>query len=209
MAPSTAEVKDARRRLRKLRASLGRAERTAAERAIIGFLEGLRLFRRGARVALYMPMRGEVDLRPAVEAAWRNGSTVYMPKIVDRRHARMTFLPWTPDQPRRRNVYGIEEPALDTGRLEARELDTVVMPVVGFDREGNRLGMGAGYYDRAMRRRLDPTRAWRRPRLVGVAFSCQELPAIAASPWDVPMDLIVTERGVLVPERRNHRSAER
>jgi 5-formyltetrahydrofolate cyclo-ligase len=209
MAQSTAEVKDARRRLRRLRASLGRAERIAAERAIVGFLEGLRLFRRGARVALYMPMRGEVDLRPAVVAAWRNGSAVYMPKIVNRRRGRMAFLPWTPDQPRRRNLYGIEEPTRDTGRLEARQLDTVVMPVVGFDRQGNRLGMGAGYYDRAMHRRLDRARLWRRPRLVGVAFACQELPSIPTSPWDVPLDLIVTERGVLVPERRGHRSAER
>ncbi len=208
MAQSTVEVKDARRRLRRLRASLGRAERIAAERAIIGFLEGLRLFRRGARVALYMPMRGEVDLRPAVAAAWRNGSTVYLPKILNRRRARMAFLPWMPNQPRRRNAYGIEEPMLDTGRLESRHLDTVVMPVVGFDRAGNRLGMGAGYYDRAVRRRLDQARLWRRPRLVGVAFACQELPSIAASPWDVPLDLIVTERGVLVPERRSYRSAE-
>jgi 5-formyltetrahydrofolate cyclo-ligase len=50
---------------------------------------------------------------------------------------------------------------------------------------------------------------WRRPRLVGVAFACQELSAIAASPWDVPLDLIVTERGVLVPERRAERSSAR
>jgi 5-formyltetrahydrofolate cyclo-ligase len=208
MAQSTAEVRDARRRLRRLRASLGRAERIAAERAIIGSLERLNLFRRGARVALYLPIPGEVDLRPAIESAWRRGSEVYMPKIVNRRRGRMAFLPWTPDQPRRRNVYGIEEPTLDSGRLEARQLDTVVLPVVGFDRDGRRLGMGAGFYDRAMRRRLDQSRVWRRPRLVGVAFSCQELPSIPDSPWDVPLDLIVTESGVLVPQRRSHRSAE-
>lgn len=208
MAQSTAHVRDARRRLRRLRASLGRAERLAAERAITGSLERLQLFRRGARVALYLPMPGEVDLRSAIEAAWRRGSKVYVPKIVNRRRGRMTFLAWTPNQPRRRNIYGIEEPTLDAERLDARQLDTVVLPVVGFDRRGNRLGMGAGFYDRAMRRRLDHARIWRRPRLVGVAFSCQELDSIPASPWDVRLDLIVTERGTLVPERRSHRSAE-
>jgi 5-formyltetrahydrofolate cyclo-ligase len=84
-------------------------------------------------------------------------------------------------------------------------LDVVVLPLVGFDRRGNRLGMGAGYYDRALRRRLDTTRHWRRPRLVGVAFACQELPAIPVSPWDVPLDLIVTEHGVIVPARDSQR----
>jgi len=76
----------------------------------------------------------------------------------------------------------------------------VLVPVVGFDRRGNRLGMGAGFYDRALRRRLDAGRPWRRPRLVGVAFARQELPGIAASAWDVPLDLIVTELGLVVPE---------
>jgi 5-formyltetrahydrofolate cyclo-ligase len=207
MAQSTAEVKEARRRLRRLRASIDRVERLAAEQAIVTALERLRLFRRDARVALYLPMRGEVDLRPAIEAAWHRGTAVFVPRIVSRRRARMTFVPWTPDGPRRRNIFGIEEPTLGAGRLDARQLDTVVMPVVGFDGRGNRLGMGAGYYDRALRRRLDRTRVWRRPRLVGVAFACQELPSIPASPWDVPLDLIVTERDVLVPGRRIHRSA--
>jgi 5-formyltetrahydrofolate cyclo-ligase len=209
MAQPTDEVREVRRRLRRKRASLDRVERIAAERAILRSLEGLRLFRRGARVALYLPMKGEVDLRPAIESAWRRGTAVYLPKIASRRRARMSFVPWTPGGPHRRNTYGIVEPALDAGRLDARRLDAVVLPVVGFDRAGNRLGMGAGYYDRAMRRRLDRTRAWRRPKLVGVAFSCQELPSIPISPWDVPLDLIVTERGVVAPEHRSHRSQER
>ena len=208
MAQPTAEVRDARRRLRRLRASLDRAERAAAERAIVTALGRLNLFRRGARIALYLPMRGEVDLRPAIDRAWRLGIAVYVPRIVNRRRARMVFARWQPRGPRRLNVFGIEEPALCVGRVDARLLDAVVLPVVAFDRVGNRLGMGAGYYDRALRRRLDRTRGWRRPRLVGVAFACQELPSIPASPWDVPLDLIVTERGVLVPERRSHRSAE-
>ena len=208
MAQSTDEVRDARRRLRRLRASLDPRERAAAERAIVAELERLRLFRRGARVALYLPMRGEVDVRPAIASAWRRGTAVFVPRIVNRRRGRMVFVPWTPDGPRRRNVYGIEEPAVSGGGLAARHLDAVVVPMVGFDRCGNRLGMGAGFYDRALRRRLDRARGWRRPRLVGVAFACQELPSIAASSWDVAIDLIVTEHGARLPERRDQRSSE-
>ena len=73
--------------------------------------------------------------------------------------------------------------------------------LVAFDAAGNRLGMGAGYYDRALRRRLERSTPWRRPRLIGVAYACQQVPAIPASPWDVPLDLVVTERGVIVPAR--------
>jgi 5-formyltetrahydrofolate cyclo-ligase len=114
----------------------------------------------------------------------------------------MTFVALAPGSKARRNRYGIEEPAATNRCVAPAGLDVVLVPVVGYDRRGNRLGMGAGFYDRALRRRLDARRAWRRPRLVGVAFACQELPGIAASPWDVPLDLIVTEQGVVVPEHR-------
>jgi 5-formyltetrahydrofolate cyclo-ligase len=209
MAQSTAEVREARRRLKRLRASLQGLQRAAAERAILATLDQLRIIRRGARVALYLPMRGEVNVRPGLAAARRRGVQVYVPSIVSRRRGRMIFVPWTPGGPWRRNAYGIEEPAGVAGRMPALGLDVVVLPVVGFDRRGNRLGMGAGYYDRALRRRLDAGRRWKRPRLVGVAFACQELATVPASPWDVPLDLIVTERGVLVPERRATRNSDR
>jgi 5-formyltetrahydrofolate cyclo-ligase len=114
----------------------------------------------------------------------------------------MSFVHWTPGTAQRRNAFGILEPAVTIRATPVTQLDMVVLPVVGFDRRGNRLGMGAGFYDRALRRRLDPARQWRRPRLVGVAFACQELASIPTSTWDVPLDLIVTERGLVVPERR-------
>ena len=63
--------------------------------------------------------------------------------------------------------------------------------------------MGGGYYDRALSRRLDGRHAWRRPRIVGVAFACQETQVFEPAPWDVPLDLIVTERGVLRPGPRH------
>jgi 5-formyltetrahydrofolate cyclo-ligase len=201
MAQPTAEVREARRRLRRLRASIDRVERIAAECAIVGALERLRLFRRGARVAFYLPMRGEVDVRPAIEAAWRRGAAVYVPRIVSRRRSRMCFVRWMPDGPRRRNVFGIEEPSPGAERVDSRQLDAVVLPVVGFDRDGNRLGMGAGYYDRALRCLRDPGRRWRRPRLIGIAFARQEVDRIAPASWDVPLDHVVTERGIIDARR--------
>ena len=201
MAQPTPEVRATRRRLRELRLALRPAERAAAERAIRATLVRLGVFRRGAHVALYFPMPGEVDVRPCLELAWRRGARAYVPRIASRRKRRMLFTPWTAGGAHRTNAFGIVEPGSAAGARAVVSLDFVVLPLVGFDRRGNRLGMGAGYYDRALQRRLDTTRHWRRPRLVGVAFACQELPAIPVSPWDVPLDLVVTERGVIVPAR--------
>jgi 5-formyltetrahydrofolate cyclo-ligase len=199
MALATAEVHAARRRLRGLRLALETRARAAAQRAIRARLERLGLFRRGARVALYLPMPGEVDLRPCLDTALRWGTLVYVPRILSRRNRRMVFAPWAPAARARKNFFGIAEPLSAAGARSVVGIDVVILPVVGFDRRGNRLGMGAGYYDRALSRRRDVMRPWRRPRLVGVAFACQELPAIPVSPWDVPLDLVVTERGVIVP----------
>ncbi|HEX9208668.1 MAG TPA: 5-formyltetrahydrofolate cyclo-ligase [Steroidobacteraceae bacterium] len=201
MAQPTPEVRATRRRLRELRLALGPAERAAAECAIRATLVRLGVFRRGAHVALYLPMRGEVDVRPCLEVARRHGSHLYVPRVVSRRRRQMLFAPWNEDGAHRTNAFGILEPGSAAGARPVIGLDVVVLPLVGFDSSGNRLGMGAGFYDRALRRRLDRSTTWRRPRLIGVAYACQQLPVIPASPWDVPLDLVVTERGVIVPGR--------
>jgi 5-formyltetrahydrofolate cyclo-ligase len=79
--------------------------------------------------------------------------------------------------------------------MPARSLSVVLMPLLGFDGAGTRLGSGAGYYDRvfAFRRRRH---SWHRPLLVGVAFACQRVDHIELGRHDVPLDAIVTEQGV-------------
>lgn len=198
MAKPTVEVRDARRRLRGLRLGLPRAERRSHERAIVARLRGLGLLRRGSRVAVYLPVRGEVDLSAIFAYARRSGAVLYVPQIISRRRREMEFAPLAADARLRANRYGIPEPASTRRRLRSSELDVVLVPVVGFDRRGHRLGMGAGFYDRALRRRLRSTGGWRRPVLIGIAFAFQELPRVDSSPWDVPLDLFVTDAGVVV-----------
>jgi 5-formyltetrahydrofolate cyclo-ligase len=84
--------------------------------------------------------------------------------------------------------------------LPATCLDVLVMPLVAFDRRGTRLGMGGGYFDRAL------AGAASRPLRVGVGFDFQEVNEIPAEPWDVPLALIVTDRRVLRPRRQAGRS---
>jgi 5-formyltetrahydrofolate cyclo-ligase len=101
----------------------------------------------------------------------------------------LRFTRWRPGQALRANRYGIGEPV---ALARPPRLDLVVLPLVAFDAQGRRLGMGGGYYDR----RLARARATRRPLRVGYAFALQEVASVPAAAHDVALDAVVTERGV-------------
>jgi 5-formyltetrahydrofolate cyclo-ligase len=201
MAKPDPSLKHERRRLRRLRESLSPAERRAAERAIAAALRHLRILRPGRRIAAYLAAPGEVDLRLVISAAHRARVTLYVPRITSLRRREMEFVRLEPAARLERNAYGLAQPVATSAPIDPRRLDCVLLPVLGFDAAGNRLGMGAGFYDRSLRHRARSGRGWRRPRLVGIAFSCQQLPAIESAAWDVPLDLVVTEKGPVIPSR--------
>ncbi|ORU91679.1 MAG: 5-formyltetrahydrofolate cyclo-ligase [Cycloclasticus sp. symbiont of Bathymodiolus heckerae] len=92
------------------------------------------------------------------------------------------------------NSFNIAEP-LTTEKLPPKLLSTILIPLVGFDREGHRLGMGGGYYDRTLNFMLQKS-CQKKPLLIGVGYSLQKVNHIQAQPWDVPLDAIVTECGL-------------
>jgi len=151
------------------------------------------MFRAGKRVALYLPFDAETDTAALIAAARRRGVRVYVPVIVDRRHSRIRFYPLGGKS--RRGVFGISVPSVLALPVSIRWMDLVVIPLVGVDGKGRRLGMGGGFYDRALefRRRR---RRWPGPRLVGLAFDCQRTGAAFAEPWDVALDSLATESGL-------------
>ncbi len=178
--------------LRTRRRALEAPERAAAAARVLHHLERLRWLRPGRFIAAYAAIDGELDPRPIVNAARARRCHVYLPRITARRHARMRFLP--AGHSRSINRYGIEEPAAGAARA-ARGFDLILLPLVAFDRHGARLGMGAGYYDRALAfRRL--RRTWRGPRLVGLGYAFQEVPALPLGVHDIRLDAVITERGV-------------
>ena len=202
MAKPSAKLAAERRRLRELRRSLPPEERDRAERAIARRIARLGVLRPGRRVAVYLGVRGEVLLDRVIRDAQRRRVHLYAPRVVNLRRRSMIFLPLRPDRALVRNSFGLLEPPVTVGRrIAPSRLDVVLMPLVGFDASGQRLGMGAGLYDRAFRHRVDGGRRWRRPKLIGIAFACQRVPAIEHSSWDVALDLIVTETGVIRPLR--------
>jgi 5-formyltetrahydrofolate cyclo-ligase len=189
-----------RRELRQRRRSLSSSQRAAAHRAFARLLLNSHwashLLKAGHRVAVYFAYGHEADLAHVIAFARRRGCELYLPVITDFRRGRMRFVRYEVDSVMRINRYGIAEPdARHAEIIPARHLDVVLLPLVGFDAQGWRLGSGAGFYDRSLHH-LREGRRWRRPKLIGVAYECQRVPRLQPDRWDVPLDGILTEYGL-------------
>jgi 5-formyltetrahydrofolate cyclo-ligase len=189
-----------RRELRERRRSLPPAQRALAHRqfarALLSSHWGSRLLQSDRRVAVYLAYGHEADLEHIIALARRRHCTLYLPVITDFRRSRMRFVRYEGESAMRINRYGIAEP--DPRHAEiipARRLDAVLLPLVGFDAGGWRLGSGAGFYDRSLHH-LREGRRWRRPKLIGVGYECQRVTRLQPDRWDVPLDGMLTERGL-------------
>ncbi|TAK90521.1 MAG: 5-formyltetrahydrofolate cyclo-ligase [Burkholderiaceae bacterium] len=139
-------------------------------------------------IGAYWPIRGEPNLRPLLHKLVTT-RTLVLP--VSAAHQPLHFLRWTPDQPMQRDTYGITVPQ---GSVEAHP-DCVLMPCLGFDRQGYRLGYGAGFYDRTLTSWAAENKP--RPVVIGVSFACGVIDTAFHQPHDVPMDWCVTEQGMV------------
>lgn len=193
-----------RRHMRQLLRTRRRELSPAAQRkAAIGIAHHLmlkRIFRKAQHIALYIANDGEVDPSVLVRRALAQGKRIYLP-VLHAHLPRMVFARWRPGDKLLRNRFGIPEPLPKAQRLPANKLDLVCMPMVGFDPKGNRLGMGGGFYDRTFAYRLTQRNA--KPLLIGMAHHCQQVPALTTQPWDVPLDMIATDKGCLTPGNRS------
>lgn len=188
-----------RKRLRSARRSVIGSERAGAEAAICTRLLSLEVVRRASRVALFLADDGEPDLANALQQLDRLGVALALPGLASVETAPagspgdvMDFRPWAPTQPLHTGRFGIVEPAT-ASRLAVTDLAVVLTPLVGFDPAGNRIGRGAGYYDRAFGLVRDDAN---RPVLIGVAFETQRIPSLPCESHDVPLDVVVTELGI-------------
>jgi 5-formyltetrahydrofolate cyclo-ligase len=180
--------------LRQARRSVPDSQRArAARRVALSAARVLRL-RRGWRIGLYAALPEELDTSELIAVARRRGCRVYLPRIDTRGLARsMLFAQISARM--HRNRFGIAEPH-GPALPDARALHIIFLPLVGFDRRGTRLGMGGGYYDRALA--FCRTRAMEsRPLLVGLAYALQQREYIVRAAHDVPLDMVITERGVI------------
>jgi 5-formyltetrahydrofolate cyclo-ligase len=186
------DLRPLRQQLRAARRGLGERERRLAAEQALQRIRSMRQFRNAGRIALYRGVDGELCPLPLAEHALSLGKTICLPVLHPFLHGRLLFCRWRPGEPMRRNRFGIEEP-VPTGRniIPASHLDLVVMPLLGFDPQCHRIGMGGGFYDRtfAFRRQR---RILRSPCLVGFAHELQRLATIEQRPWDIQLDAVAT-----------------
>ncbi len=193
MAPisdPTGDKAGIRRDLRKQRAALPPAEARAAASQAVHRLWSLPVMARAARLALYLPTRGELDCTSLAVQAWRRGRAVFLPVLTGNR---LRFAPFDESVELRPNRFGIFEPVAPPRRwCRAIQLDVIVAPLVAFDIHGCRLGMGGGYYDRTLAFMKNRSSACR-PHFVALAFDMQRVPTLPSAEWDVHLDAVVTE----------------
>ena len=182
-----------RKQLRAARRALPAAERIAAADALAAHLLALPFAPAEGPVAGYWALDGEIALH-----AWQlrlpRACSYCLPVLGE--DERLRFAPWAPGAPLRSNRYGIPEPDVAPDALLLPEqMALVVVPLVGFDARGHRLGMGGGWYDRSFAFRHTRTAP---PWLVGAGFSIQRVDALDSEAWDVRLDAVCTERDVIL-----------
>jgi 5-formyltetrahydrofolate cyclo-ligase len=142
---------------------------------------------RGLTVTSYVPIGSEADPSPLARAAVEAGCVLALPHVTARSEP-MRFLAWETEAALEAGPFGLSQPPVQAVELIP---DIILTPLLAFDSALNRLGQGAGYYDRVFARFPD---AWR----VGIAWSMQHISALTAESWDIPLHAVATERGWIV-----------
>jgi 5-formyltetrahydrofolate cyclo-ligase len=176
-----------RQQASKRRAALGQDFRSFAARTAAGHFFAEVALPHGAIVAAYWPIRDELDCKPVLTRLVDSGQPVCLP-IVTGDDQPLTMRLWAQAAPLYASGFGSLAPGDDAPIVEP---DVIIMPLLGFDTSGTRLGYGGGYYDRTL------ALMTRRPQLIGYAFAAQQLPSIPHEPHDIPLDMVVTEDGIV------------
>jgi 5-formyltetrahydrofolate cyclo-ligase len=175
--------------MRAARRALSEADRLKADARILSHIRSAPVFRAARRIALFFAFDGEPDLSPLIRFDRRR--EFFAPVITP---DEMAFATIGRDTRLTPNFYGIPEP-VKPELIDPRALDLVLTPLVAFDRNGNRIGVGAGYYDRYFAF-LRQRRHWFRPKLVGTAYALQQIEPVVPDSWDVPLWAVITEDGL-------------
>ena len=176
-----------RQQIRKTRANLTALQQQQAEDSITQQALALIEERNAQHIALYLSFDGEISTDKLIKILWAQGKQVYLPVLHPFNPNHLLFLRYLPDTPMLKNKFGIWEPKFNVQNvLPLDELDILFTPLVAFDRQGNRLGMGGGFYDRTLQH-------WQKSPFipVGLAHQCQQVEQLPTEVWDVPLHQIL------------------
>lgn len=180
-----------RTQLRQARQALSVEKQDIASQRVCNHLLNLPQVQSATTLAAYIASPSELSLTPFIQALWSLGKRVVVPVVDPQQAGIMWFLPYQASTPLHSNSFGIHEPLLDTDKaVPLTAIDVMCTPLVGFDKQGQRMGMGGGYYDRL----LAPWYAGEHSHLVpiGVAHDCQYVDTLPSETWDIPLPLVIT-----------------
>ena len=185
-------IKDEQRReLRQILGSMSTQDRQEASQAICAHLSSIPSIATADTILAYLPLAEEVDLTPLLTAWIEESRTVCVPIVTwENKTMHAGLLPTLDGESLIERTYGLREPR-DPQSVPADTIDVMLVPGLGFDRDGGRLGRGGGYYDRF----LESSRS---PIVIGVAFDCQMLESIDREEHDQLMTVVVTPSGIIV-----------
>jgi 5-formyltetrahydrofolate cyclo-ligase len=184
--------KDLRQTLRRQRQALSSSECAHASAAVIKQLTQSELFKKSQHIAVYLSEDNEIDLSSLFSL--HPEKNYYLPVLTPEKQ--LLFKSYKPNDSLKPNIYGIPEP-VEGDFFNAKELDLVCLPLVGFDMKGHRLGMGGGYYDRTFAFKLQT--AGLTPHLLGIAYEFQKVDLLPSDSWDVSLYGVLTEQDLHYP----------
>lgn len=189
--PSKTEL---RTHFRSRRRNLSPDEQLSAAKHLVLQSTKLKSFKEAKTVALYLANDGELNPQLIIEACWKLGKAIYLPVLHPFATGHLVFFEYTESTPMQDNRFGISEPKLDVRTIiRARDLDLIFTPLVAFDHNGHRLGMGGGFYDRT----LAGLGTSSKTQLVGLAHDCQQATTLSMESWDIPLSCVVTPTRII------------
>ncbi len=182
--------------LRKQRNLIPVVQQMRAADDVAAHVESLLVFQQSEKIALYSARDGELDPKIILKRSLASGKRCYLPIVIrDSGKNTLQFAEVAVGTRLQSNVFGIPEPATSPEqRVSADQLDLVFLPLVGFDRYGNRIGMGGGFYDTTFAfKKSEPQRL---PHLLGLAHESQCVEKVESEDWDIPISAVVTDRRI-------------
>jgi 5-formyltetrahydrofolate cyclo-ligase len=185
--------KKLRAEIRKQRRSLSHTQQKKASANLIKQIKKSKLLLRHQHIALYLGNDGELNPQPLIKQLWKQKKQVYLPVIHPFYGNRLCFCQVSPKSRLLKNKFGILEPDFKYSKCFSRKsLSLVLMPLVAFDKDGNRMGMGGGFYDRSFAYKAEFKHC--RPKLIGLAHSFQEQECLPIEKWDIPLEGVLTDQ---------------
>jgi len=184
-----------RQHIRSLRRSLSAEQQQQASMDLVQQLLPRPEVQQAQHIALYLTNDGELDTTPLIQALWQQGKSLYLPLLHPVVPGYLVFQLYTPETLLKPNQFGIGEPELNCSLLRPiSQLDLIFTPLVAFDSQGQRLGMGGGFYDRTLSQLSSDTKSAdaKKPALIGLAHDCQHVESVPVEAWDIPLPAICT-----------------